>query len=91
MFTNREGVCVLRRNQIFKDVLFEHSAQVHGPCEGGAEGKILKAGSVHVMKVHVCHTEKVSPTLVKGRGPFLDLNVIKITVQVRDALGMSVD
>lgn len=32
---------------MFKDTFLEHAAQVHGPCERGMEGKILKVECPH--------------------------------------------
>lgn len=60
-FQTGNKLCVLRRNQIFKDILFELAAQGRGLSERDAEGKILKADSVHIMKVYVCHSREGKP------------------------------
>lgn len=44
-----------------KDILFEHAAQVRGPCKGVMESRILKVGSVHLIKVHVFHNKEDKP------------------------------
>lgn len=46
---------------MFKDIFFKHAAQVYGPCKGVIESRILKVGSVHLIKVHVFHSKEDKP------------------------------
>lgn len=39
-------------------IFLECAAQICSPCERGIEGKILKAKSIQIIEVHVCHNKK---------------------------------